>query len=71
MTIPYFFKEVCLMKSFIPKAYQKDQITVRLNVSAIEKIDQIASRLNLSRSELINQCVEFALENMEEEEKDA
>ena len=58
------------MKNFIPKAYQKEQITVRLNVAAIEKIDKIASQLNLSRSELINQCVEFALANMNEK-KDA
>lgn len=56
------------VKNFIPKTYQKDQITVRLNVTAIEKIDKIAAAMKLSRSELINQCVEFALENMSDKQ---
>lgn len=54
------------MKNFIPKAYQKEQITVRIDVNAIEKIDLISEKMKLSRSELINQCVIFALENMSE-----
>ena len=53
------------MADFIPKQYKKDPITVRINFQKLEKVDRLAASYNLSRSEFINQCIDFALNNME------
>ena len=57
------------MANFIPKTYKKEQITVRLDMDMIVLIDEISRKNGLSRSELINQCVEYAIENMQVELK--
>lgn len=36
-----------------------------MDISRINKIDEIASKIDISRNELINQCVEYALNNLE------
>ena len=53
------------MPNFIPKTYKKEQITVRLDLELLALIDKISRENGLSRSELINQCVEFAVENIQ------
>lgn len=40
-------------------------ISVRMDISRINEIDKIASKIDISRNELINQCVEYALNNLE------
>ena len=59
------------MADFIPKQYKKDPITIRIDFEKLKKIDQLASRYHLSRSELINQCIDYALEHMDEEDDHA
>lgn len=55
------------MSNFIPKLYKKEQITVRIDSNNLLRIDEISKRSGISRSEFINQCVIFALENMEDD----
>lgn len=40
-------------------------ISVRMDITRINEIDKIASKIDISRNELINQCVEYALKNLE------
>lgn len=58
------------MADFIPKAYKKDPITIRIDLKMLEKIDKMAAKYNLSRSAFINQCIAYALENMSENQND-
>ncbi len=44
---------------------EKIVVSVRMDISRINKIDEIASKIDISRNELINQCVEYALTNLE------
>ncbi len=53
------------MSDFVPKQYKKDPITIRIDYEKLEKIDKLATKYNLSRSEFINQCIDYALENMQ------
>ena len=53
------------MKKFIPIKSEKIVISIRLENEKINKIDEIASKIDISRNELINQCLDFALENLE------
>ncbi|MCM1544215.1 MAG: ribbon-helix-helix domain-containing protein [Ruminococcus sp.] len=59
------------MSNFVPKQYKKDPITIRIDYEKLERIDKLAQEYNLSRSEFINQCINFALDNMTDIEKQA
>ena len=53
------------MANFIPKQYKKEPITIRVTPQKLEEIDRAARNHDMSRSEFINQCIDFALNNME------
>lgn len=40
-------------------------ISVRMDINRVNEIDKIASKIDISRNELINQCIEYALNNLE------
>ena len=54
------------MKSFIPRQYKREPVTIRMDSKRLAVIDSISVSTGLSRSELINQCIDFAFENMED-----
>lgn len=56
------------MANFIPKPYKTEQVTIRLPLERLSAVDDLAVRYNLSRSAFINQCVEYALDNLQEME---
>ena len=53
------------MENFKPKKPEKDVISIRIDHDTLIHIDEIANGNNMSRNELINQCIEFALSNLE------
>jgi hypothetical protein len=53
------------MVKFTPKKQDKEAISIRLPVKLLETVDRTAAKVDISRNELINQCIEFALENLE------
>lgn len=59
------------MKIFKPKKLNSEKlvISIRINIDTLEKIDQEAAKYDISRNELITQCIEYALNNMEENNK--
>lgn len=53
------------MAKFIPTKSEKVVISIRLENEKINKIDEIDNKINISRNELINQCLDYALNNLE------
>ena len=53
------------MVKFTPKKQDKEVISIRLPAKLLETVDRTAAKVDISRNELINQCIEFALENLE------
>ena len=45
-------------------------ISVRLKKSLVEMVDSISAETNRSRNEVINMCIEFAVNNFENEENE-
>ncbi len=58
------------MAKFIPRKYEKDVISIRIPSETLAEIDEKAAKTGISRNELINQCIRFALANMEESQKE-
>ena len=55
----YAYTRGCGMKSFIPKPYTKEGVTVRIDVDKLAKMDSLAAAYGLSRSCLLytSRCV--------------
>lgn len=56
------------MATFIPKKFTKEVISMRISVDLLAEIDEKAAEIGISRNEFINQCITFAMENMEDGE---
>lgn len=54
------------MNKFIPKKSDKEVISVRLTEELLKSIDRYAEKYEISRNEFINQCLNFAIENIDE-----
>lgn len=54
-----------------PLTNDKIIISLRMNIDKLEQVDAIAGESDISRNELINQCIEFALEHLEQNSKKA
>ena len=57
------------MAKFIPRKFEKEVISMRISSEVLEKIDGKAAKIGISRNELLNQCIQFALDNMEDNPK--
>ncbi len=53
------------LEKFIPKRQEKEVISMRIPTELLREIDRQAGMINISRNEFINQCITFALANME------
>ena len=56
---------VLFLEKFIPKRQEKEVISMRISAEVLKEIDRQAGMINISRNEFINQCIAFALANME------
>ena len=57
------------MANFIPKKPEKEVISMRISSEILADIDNKAAKIGISRNEFINQCISFALANMEDNYK--
>ncbi len=53
------------MEKFTPQKPEKEVISIRISSVMLSEVDRIASNADMSRNELINQCIEFALQNID------
>lgn len=58
------------MAKFVPKKYEKEVISMRISSETLSELDEKAAKIGISRNELINQCISFALANMENSDKE-
>ena len=56
------------MNIFSPKKQDKEVISIRIPTDILKTVDENASKVDISRNEFINQCIAFALANMEDKE---
>ena len=54
-----------VLEKFVPKKSEKEVISMRIPVEMLAEVDAKAAAFDISRNELINQCIAFALANME------
>ena len=52
----------------MPKKPGKEVISMRISTEVLAEVDAKASAYDISRNEFINQCIAFALANMEKSE---
>ena len=61
----YIEKRFENMKKFLPlKSSEKAVISVRLDDDRLKELDRIANQISISRNQLINQCIDFAIKNL-------
>lgn len=59
------------MKEFkLPKMEDEKSVlkTIRLKYTTLKKIEDLSKNTNISVNRLINECIEFALENLNNDE---
>ncbi len=52
----------------IQKGYDTVSKTFRLPIELVEKMDSLAYKYNLSLNQLVVQCLNYALDNLEEDD---
>lgn len=58
------------MVKFQPFKNEKVVITIRLDSEKLEIIDKLSTKIDISRNEFINQCLDYAINNLDKEEKE-
>ena len=56
------------MAKFVARKPEKEVISMRISLDKLKKIDDKAAQIGISRNELINQMIDYAMDNMEDEE---
>lgn len=59
------------MKKFIAKKPEKEVISLRIPSEILETIDNKSTEIGISRNELINQMIQYALDNMDDSQKES
>ena len=54
------------MEKFSPKKADKEVTTIRIPKDVLDMIDMKSAAIGISRNEFINQCVVYALNNMDD-----
>lgn len=57
-----------IMTKFVPQKQDKEVISIRLPSDLLKEIDENAGKADMSRNEFINQCIIYALDNIEFEQ---
>lgn len=58
------------MGKFVVRKPEKEVISMRISTDVLQTLDEKAADAGISRNELINQMIRFALENMNEPDRD-
>jgi predicted transcriptional regulator len=56
------------MNDFKPVKTEKAVISIRIDTDILKKVDKLANQTDISRNEMIIQCIDYALNNIKNEE---
>lgn len=54
------------VEKFLPRKADKEVTTIRIPKDVLDQIDLKSAQYDISRNEFINQCILYALRNMED-----
>lgn len=54
------------MEKFLPQKADKEVTTIRIPKNILDQVDLKSAEYDISRNEFINQCILYALRNMED-----
>ena len=57
------------MEKFLPKKVEKEVISMRISAEVLAELDAKAAAFGISRNEFINQCICFALANLDDKKE--
>jgi len=60
---------VIILTKFIAHKPEKEVISMRISTDVLKTVDDKAAKIGISRNELINQMIQYALDNMDEDEQ--
>lgn len=58
-----------VLEKFLPRKPEKEVISMRIATNLLAEVDAKAAAFDISRNEFMNQCILFALANMEQTEE--
>lgn len=58
-----------ILTKFIAHKPEKEVISMRISTDVLKTVDDKAAKIGISRNELINQMIQYALDNMDEDEQ--
>ncbi len=57
------------MPKFVARKPEKEVISMRISTEVLNTVDDKAAKIGISRNELINQMIQYALDNMDDNEE--
>ena len=60
---------VIWLAKFVARKPEKEVISMRISTDTLQILDDKAAEAGISRNELINQCIQFALEHLQNSDK--
>lgn len=60
---------VIFLAKFVAHKPEKEVISMRISTDVLKTVDDKAAKIGISRNELINQMIQYALDNMDEDEQ--
>lgn len=57
------------LAKFVAHKPEKEVISMRISTDVLKTVDDKAAKIGISRNELINQMIQYALDNMDEDEQ--
>lgn len=55
------------MSKFVPKNNEKEIVSIRLPIDTLDFVNRKAAEIGISRNQFLNQCIEYALANMDDD----
>ena len=59
-----------VLAKFIAYKPEKEVISMRISTDVLKTVDDKAAKIGISRNELINQMIQYALDNMDENDEE-
>lgn len=58
-----------ILPKFVARKPEKEVISMRISTEVLNTVDDKAAKIGISRNELINQMIQYALDNMDDNEE--